>query len=120
MQTSSLGCHLVEQLVQHRIGSKGTIFNGFVDPGEILVHNPARPDIEVTDLGIAHLADGQTHRPIVGHEPGCRILLGKEIHVGGFGNKGGIAGPRRSKPPAVKNSQQNRGTGMHGCSHDTS
>ena len=44
---------------ERRAGEEGAIGDRGVDPGEVLEHRPARPEVQVTHLGVAHLAGGQ-------------------------------------------------------------
>jgi hypothetical protein len=44
-----------EGLFQLRNGGEFSVFDRFVDPGKILIHDPTSSEIEVPDLGISHL-----------------------------------------------------------------
>ncbi len=48
-------------LFQGRIVEERTVRDGFADPGELLIDNPAGTEIHMADFGIAHLAARQPH-----------------------------------------------------------
>ncbi|MNH34267.1 hypothetical protein D3C79_948470 [compost metagenome] len=62
MDSAATGFGAVHQLHQGRIAGKGAILDGFVDAGEVLINDPARAEVHVPNLGVAHLAIRQAHR----------------------------------------------------------
>ncbi len=57
------------------IGREFAGLDRVVDARELLVHDPTRADVEVTDLGIAHLALRQADVEFGGVDPRVRIAL---------------------------------------------
>ena len=108
VQPSSCSGHGVKEPVQDRIRGKGAIRNGLVDAREVLVHDPACADVQMADLGVAHLAFGQTDRAVVGRDPCGRKLAAQLIQSGRFRQKRSVARAIRRKAPAVHNDQENR------------
>ena len=51
----------LERLVNHRIASEFSVYDRFIDPGEILVNDSSGAEVKVSDFGISHLAFGQTN-----------------------------------------------------------
>ncbi len=62
-----------EGLFQLRNGSELSVFDRFVDPGKILIHDPTGTEIEVPDLGISHLAFRQPNVQSAAAEVSYRI-----------------------------------------------
>ena len=58
VQPAAAGLGLCDALQQNRIGKKIAVPDRFGDAGQVLVNDPAGADIEVADLGVAHLAVG--------------------------------------------------------------
>jgi len=65
--------------------------NGFVDPGEILINNPARAEVEVADFGVAHLSLRQTDVRTTGTQFPSGIIAVKPVVERGAGKQGGVA-----------------------------
>src|SRR5690349_20206060 len=53
MQAAAAG--LSERLVDDLVTGKLAVGNGFVDAGEVLVNDPARAEVKVSDLRVTHL-----------------------------------------------------------------
>ena len=54
-----VGHGAVDRLAQHGVARERAVLDRQVDPGELLVDDPAGADVEVPDLGVAHLPLGQ-------------------------------------------------------------
>ena len=52
---------LREGLLQNSASRQLSLLDRFVDAREILIHNSPGAEIEVADLGVAHLAEGQAN-----------------------------------------------------------
>src|SRR5256885_16683069 len=59
-------------LPKHRINCELTGFDGAVDAGEILVDDAPGTDVEMSHLGVAHLAARQPDRTFGGVDRGVR------------------------------------------------
>jgi len=58
-EVEPVAARLGEGFLEDRIGGEVAVADRFVNAGEVLVNDAARAQIEVSDLGIAHLAPGQ-------------------------------------------------------------
>ena len=73
-ETRPIRCYALggrEDLPQNRVGGELSILHREVDAGQILHHHGARAEVEVTDLGVAHLPVGQTDRRDRRPSAGC-------------------------------------------------
>ena len=52
----------VDRLGENGVGEDRTVAHGQIDARELLVDHSPGPDVEMTDLGVAHLSLGQSHR----------------------------------------------------------
>ena len=70
---------LVDRAHQRFVFEEITVLNGLGDAGQLLIHDAARADIGVTDLGVAHLtvrqADIQTGSADIGHRVFLKDLV---------------------------------------------
>ena len=71
---------------------EGAVLNGLGDPGQILEHHPARADVGVTHLGVAHLPLRQAHVHAGGRQLAAGVLGKDLVQVGGTGGGNGVAG----------------------------
>jgi len=56
------GSRRPDRLEQNRVSVEGAAADLEVDPGQVLVHDAASAQVEVADLRVPLLADGQAHR----------------------------------------------------------
>ena len=98
-------------------GSKRLVFeeaavgDRVVDPGEVLFDDGAGAEVEVTDLGVPHLALGEADVPPLGRELGVGKARPEPVEDGGLGERDGVAGPRLGDAPAVEDDECDRGYG---------
>ncbi len=79
-----------------------------VDPGQVLLDDRAGAEVEVADLGVAHLALWQADVTALGGELRVGIALPEAIEDRRLGERDRVAGPRLGKPPAVEDDQCER------------
>ena len=93
---------------KNRILLDRTIGTSHVDAAELLVHDAPGADIEMTHLGVSHLALRQAN---VGAAcPQGRFgACGKElVDIGLVGERDGVAGARLRQPKAIHDCEQDR------------
>ena len=96
-------------LDQHRILQHLAVLDGLGDEGELLVHDAARAHVGVADLGVTHLAVGQTDSHARSVDGGHGIFCHQSIEVGLLGGDHGVAkGLVRHPAEAVHDAQKNR------------
>ena len=66
------------------VGEKVPCADGAVDPRVFLIHDPAGAEIQVTDLGIAHLLGRESDGGLRGPDQGMGISCPKGIQIRGF------------------------------------
>src|SRR5262249_416506 len=92
-------------VAQHRVARERAVRNREIDAGEILIYDAASPDIEVTDLRIAHLAlgkaDAQLGRDDLRMRPGCEQTV--PVGLPGAGNR--VGGRGLAAADAVENDE---------------
>src|SRR4029450_634393 len=66
---------LAERFLQNAILLQVAVSDRFVDPGQVLINNPPRAEIEMTDLGVSHLPFGQPHVLPARAQCRARIIL---------------------------------------------
>ncbi len=85
-----------------------TVGDGRIDPGQLLQHRPAGAEVQMPDLGVAHLAGRQPYGPVRSLERRVRPA-GEEAspagHVGSC-NRVGVAFP--ADPEAVQDDEDDR------------
>ncbi len=79
--------------------------DSLVDFHQVLVHDTARADIEVTHLGVAHLAVGQTHALAAGEQLRVGIGLEQMIPVGSRSRVDCVGMGMVAQSPAIENYQ---------------
>src|SRR4030095_2419930 len=50
----------IDRALQHAVSREFPGFDRMIDPRQVLIHDPAGADAHMADLGVAHLAVGQT------------------------------------------------------------
>ncbi len=90
------------------VGVEGAVENGSVDAGHVHADDAAGAEVEMADLGVAHLAVGQADEVLAGAEEGVGVLA-EELVVGGFaGLCDGVAVGFGAVTPAVKDGKDYR------------
>ncbi len=115
MELRPIFLDVLNRFQERRILEKRAIFNGFVHTGIVLQHALARPDILMSDLGVAHLSLRQTHRLPGGFHCRVRPLACQLIDVGCPRQRNGIALFTRIDAPTVHNDQHKRARTPGGC-----
>ena len=90
VQAATAGLDLGDAVQQRRIGEEIAVLDRFGDAGEVLVDDPAGPQVEVPHLGVAHLPFRQADR----HAGGADLHMG-ELAAGSRTGSGSWPGPRR-------------------------
>jgi hypothetical protein len=84
-----------------------------VDARQVLHHHASGADIEMPDLGIAHLAVGQADLLAGGAQEAVRAGLPKPVEGRRFGLAHGVVGRVVAPAPAVENDQHHRPPLLH-------
>ena len=79
--------------------------DGLVDPREVLRHDRAGAEVEVADLGVAHLPGGQPDRLAARGERGVRVLGPQPVEDGRVGERDRVARAVGREPPAVEHDE---------------
>ena len=108
------GAGLCERGGEHRIGRELARGDRVVDAREVLVDHAPGADVEVADLGVAHLALGQAHRHLGGIDGGVRARCQQLAVVRHAGVGDGIVGGRLRATEAVEDQEDDR---THGGTH---
>ena len=103
---------LRERRADHGILGERPVGHRIVDPGEVLAHDRAGAEVEVTDLGVAHLALGQPDGPAAGGQLRVRVGRPQRVEHRGAGEVHGVPGPRGGQAPAVEHDEAGRGDGQ--------
>jgi len=93
---------------QDGIPEKRAIINGLGDPGQILIDNTARPDIEMPHFRVSHLSLGKTDRQPRRLQFRKGIIPAKPSHNRRICQRYGIVFLAWAETPAVKNHQNQR------------
>jgi len=87
-----LGFTIFECAKQFGVGIDGFFADGFVDEGQLLINHTACADVQMSHLGITHLAFGQTHILARGAQPSMWPRFIKPIHIWRVGGANRIGG----------------------------
>ena len=108
MQARSLFLRVVHRLQQRLVLKEITVFDLLRDPGQILVHDPAGPYVQMAHLGAAHLF----LRKANGHAAGIALhegaLLHQPVQYRGFRQRDGIVLTLLIQAESVKDQQHGR------------
>lgn len=105
-----------DQMADFGVGGEAAIGDGGVNARQFLHDHPAGTDIQVPDLGIAHLSLGQADLFGGGIEQAVRCLGHQAIPDRCVGQADGVVVRRRTVAPAVEDAQDDR-TGMGLAGH---
>ena len=97
---------VVEGFEQGLILVQFAVAHGFVDAGEFLPHDAPGSNVEVADLGVAHLAFGQAHVFTEGDEGAVGIVRPEAVEVGGVGLVNRIGAVLWAEAPAVEDEEE--------------
>ena len=90
-------------LLHLRIVADGAVGAGTVDFHEVLINNATGTDIEVTDLGVAHLAVGQAHILTAGLQLRVSIIGVEIVKIGSRGAADNVVFLLIADSPSVEN-----------------
>ncbi len=98
-----------EGVADHGVRRERARGDGFVDAHEVLAHDRARAEVQVADLGVAHLAFRETHGVPAGAQGGVRVGRPETVEDGGGSERDRVARPRLREPPAVQHHEARGG-----------
>ena len=97
---------------QRLVLEEAAVGDRVVDPRQVLLDDRAGAEVEVADLGVAHLPVGQADVAALGRELRC---AGKRSQsrskTGVSASEIALPGPGSAQPPAVEDDQRERGDG---------
>ncbi len=103
---------LIDGVGQHLVGKEGAGGDRAVDARVFLVDDPAGTDVEVPDLGIAHLFRGQSDGCLGGIDKGMGILLPEPVPDRFAGRGNGVVLGFLAVAPAIQDQQYQRPRGI--------
>ena len=109
MQTAAAAACFFHHVLQHGVVEQGAVLKGHVDARHVLIDDASRTDIEVSHLGVAHIAGRQAHFAPGGGKAAVGAARHQVIQMGRGCHPGGIAFPFFRQAPAVKDEQQGGG-----------
>ena len=104
----AFGLDIVHSLDEDLVLGDGAVLDGIVDARKLLEDDAAGTDIEVTHLGVAHLAIGKAHVLARSAERGVGVFLVQAIKEGRLGSGDGVLAIGRSQATAVHDDQECR------------
>jgi hypothetical protein len=113
MRRPARGPQAVDEGLQRRVGGKAAVLDRQVDRAQIHRHHPARADVGVADLGIAHLPAGQARIRAVGDQRGMGAAGPEPVEGGHIRLRRGAGFRALAQPPAIKDAQDDRLEGGH-------
>ena len=108
MESLTVSLDIVHSLDENLVLGDGTVLDGIVDARKLLEHDAAGTDVEVTHLGVTHLAVGKAHVLARSTERGVGVLLVQAIKEGRLGSGDGVLAIGRSKAAAIHDNQECR------------
>ncbi len=93
---------------QRLVAGERAVGDGVVDALEVLAHDRSRAEIEVTDLGVAHLPRRQADVLAAGAQLGVRVLGPQPVHDRRVGLRHGVALALGRQAPAVEDDEAHR------------
>ena len=114
MQPPAWFCRLGERFLDDGVGRQLAVGDGFGDAGQVLVNDAPRAQVEVPDLGVAHLAVRQAHVEPAGAQAARGVFLHHLVSEGRTPQDRrvavafGVLGRVRVDAPAVADDENNR------------
>ena len=93
---------------QRRVFEEAAVGDRVVDPRQVLLDDRPGAEVEMADLGVAHLPVGQPDVAPLGGEFRVRIRAPETVEDGRLGQRDRVARPRRGEAPAVQDHQCQR------------
>ena len=112
VEGAAVGDDAVHGLGEDLVGLEGAVLDRVVDQRERLVHDAAGTDVEVADLGVAHLAVGKADVLARGAERGGRVLLGQRVEEGPLGKRDRVLGAGGREAAAVHDDEEGGGANV--------
>ncbi len=106
-QVDALGAG--ERVVDRNVLGQDPVEDGVIDAGEVLAHDRAGAEVEVTDLGVAHLPLGQPNGAPGGGERGVGVGGPQLVEHGGVGERDRVAGAGLGETPTIQHDEANAG-----------
>ena len=91
---------------QGLVVEEGSVGDRVVDPGEVLGNDRSGAEVEVTDLGVAHLSLGQTDIGPPGGQGGVGEGVPQSVEDRRFGEIDRVSGSGLGQPPSVEDDQR--------------
>ena len=85
---------------QRLVLEEAAVGDRVVDPGQVLLDDRAGAEVEVADLGVAHLAVGQADVAALGRELRVRVALPELVEDRRLGKRDRVAGPGLGAGPS--------------------
>jgi hypothetical protein len=98
-----------ERVDDRRVLAQHPVEHGIVDAREILADDGAGAEVEVADLGVAHLPFGQPHSAPAGRQCGVRVGDPQLVEHRRARQRDGVAGTGIGEPPAIQHDQAGAG-----------
>ena len=108
VESLAVSLDVVHSLDEGLVLGDGAVLDGVVDARKLLEHDAAGTDVEVTHLGVTHLAIGKTHVLARSAERGVGVLLVQAIKEGRLGSGDGVLAIGRSKAATIHDDQKCR------------
>ena len=105
MRGAAIGLHRLDEGIDRGVREKAAVLDGQVDLAKVHRHDPARADIGVADLGIAHLPGRQPDIAPVGHKLGMGAVPHDPVEIRRIGQRDGIALGLFPQAPAVEDAE---------------
>ena len=94
---------------QHLVLEQRAVGDRVVDPRQVLLHDRSRAQVQVADLGVAHLPLGQADVAPARRQGRARVAPPELVEDRGLGERDGVARPGLRQPPAVEDHEGERG-----------
>ena len=108
VESLAVSLDIVHSLDKNLVLGDGAVLDGIVDARKLLEHDATGTDVEVTHLGVTHLAVGKAHVLARSTERGVGVLLVQAIKEGRLGSGDGVLAISRSQAAAVHDNQECR------------
>ena len=95
---------------QRLVLEEAAVGDGVVDPGQVLLDDRAGAEVEVADLGVAHLPLGQADVGALGGELGVRELAQRRSKTGVSASEIALPGPGSASPQPSRMIRASEGT----------
>ena len=114
MRGAAGGLQFGDKGQQRVVPCERAIFDGQINRAQIHRHHPARADVGVAHLGVAHLPGGQADIGAEGGQGGMRAIGPDPVEIRHVGLRRGADRRVRVDPPTIENAQNNGLAGHRG------